>query len=131
MSAFPTDDDLRTVEQAEHMLAAAHLNLDRGLDVIDRLLHPDYVIVQPGGAVETKADTLASYRGGTRHWNRAAVDQLEVRSYGHTIVAIGRWRAAGRNGAERFDYQARFLSIWARHEGRWQNIAYQSTEIVT
>jgi hypothetical protein len=45
-------DDLNAVAQAEQQLAAAHLQLD--LETIEYLLHPDYVIIQPGGKVEYK-----------------------------------------------------------------------------
>ncbi|WP_241303653.1 nuclear transport factor 2 family protein [Burkholderia stabilis] len=128
MSTF-TEADQQAVEQAEHAIAAAHLDLDRGIDVIAHLLHPDYVLIQPGGDIETKDDVLASYRSGTRRWDTAAVDQLSTRAHGDAAIVIGRWRATGQNGAAHFDYQARFLSVWVRHDGTWRNIAYQSTEI--
>lgn len=120
-------NDFNAVVQAEHQLAAAHLQLD--LKTIEHLLHPDYVIIQPSGKVETKTEVLASYHTGTRHWDTAQVDQLDIRLYGDTAIAVGRWLASGQHGTERFDYAARFLSIWVKQGGRWQNIAYQSTEI--
>jgi ketosteroid isomerase-like protein len=59
----------------------------------------------------------------------ALIDQLDIRLYGDTAIAVGRWRASGQHGTERFDYAARFLSIWIKQAGFWQNIGYQSTEI--
>ena len=120
-------EDFNAVVQAEHQLAAAHLQLD--LKTIEHLLHQDYVIVQPGGKVETKAEVLASYHTDTRHWDTAQVDQLDIRLYGDTARVVGRWRASGQHGTERFDYAARFLSIWIKQAGRWQNLGYQSTDI--
>ena len=120
-------EDLEAVAQAERQLAEAHLRLD--MKTFEQLLHPDYVIVQPGGKVETKAEVLVSYNSGTRRWNTAQADQFDIRLYDNTAIVIGRWRASGQNGAERFDYAARFLSIWIKQEGRWQNISYQATEI--
>ena len=117
----------REVKAAERRLATAHLDLD--LQTIDQLLHPDYVIVQPGGLVEGKRETLASLRGGERSWEVAQSDQLDVRFAGRTAVVTGRWRGKGTNQGQPFDYAARFLSIWVREDGRWQNIAYQSTAI--
>lgn len=116
------------VISAEQRLAAAHLTLE--LDEFNELFHQDYVILQPGGRVETKAEVLASYASGERYWEIAEVDQMEVRLYGDTAVVIGRWRGRGVNGDERFDYSARFSSIWLRNEdGQWQNVVSQSTEI--
>jgi ketosteroid isomerase-like protein len=124
-------DDLAAVAAAiagaERELAAAHLSLE--LDTIDRLLHPDYVIVQPDGRIESKADVLASYRAGGRRWDTAEADELDVRLFGGTAIVTGRWQASGENQGEPFDYAARFLSVWFREDGRWRNIAYMATEL--
>ncbi len=117
----------REVISAEQRLAAAHLNLD--LQTIDQLLHPEYMILQPGGRVEGKQETLASLRGGQRSWEVAQSDQLEVRFAGQTAVVTGRWRGKGLNQGRPFDYAARFLSIWVIEDGRWLNIAYSATPI--
>ena len=121
-------DDLEAIAQAERQLAEAHLALD--LKTIEALLHSDYAIIQPGGKVETKADVLNSYKTDTRRWDVARVDQLNVRLYGNTAVVIGRWRASGEHGGDPFDYAARFLSVWVRQDGTWQNVGYQATELV-
>ena len=117
-------DDIDAIAHAERELAAAHLNLD--LDTIDELLHPEYVILQPDGKIETKAQVLESYRSTDRHWSVAQVDQLEIRILKNTAIVFGRWRAVGQNDKEKFDYSARFLSVWIKDEGRWQNLAYKA-----
>lgn len=119
--------DVQAVIDAEHAIAAAHVTLD--LDLIERLYHPDFVIVQPDGTIETRSDVLASYGSGERVWTSAAVDRLTVRVTGGTAVAVGRWTAQGTNRGASFDYAARFLSVWIRDHGAWRNIAYQSIEI--
>lgn len=121
------EDEKAVVAQAEEALAEAHLTLD--LELIDRLLHPDYVMVQTGGEIETKADVLASYKTGNRQWETARSDQLDIRLHDGMAVVVGRWQASGQHGANHFDYSARFLSIWVKQDGAWRNIAYQSTEI--
>ncbi|MCE7985529.1 MAG: nuclear transport factor 2 family protein [Caldilinea sp. CFX5] len=123
----PTNDSAAVI-QAEQALATAHLTLD--VATIDRLLHPTYVIVQPGGTHENKAQTLASFLAGDRHWDLAESDEMAVRLYGDTAVVTGRWRGRGRNGTVHFDYQARFLSTWVREDGAWRNVAYMATEEV-
>jgi N-acetylglutamate synthase-like GNAT family acetyltransferase len=119
--------DATAIMQAEKQLAEAHLSLD--INVISNLLHADYVILQPGGIVETKEDVLASYRAGERNWDKAFVDDLTIRLYGDTGIVNGRWQASGQNNGKQFDYVAKFLSVWIFQNGSWQNIAYHSTEI--
>lgn len=120
-------DDIEAVALAEHELAEAHLHLN--LATIDQLFHPDYIIIQPGGKVESKDEVLASYQTGTRRWDSAKSDELDVRIYGNTAVVVGRWTASGQNQSEHFDYSARFLTVWVKQDGCWQNVASQSTEI--
>jgi len=118
---------VKQIIAAEEQLADAHVRMD--IDLIDRLLHPEYVIIQSGGIVETKKQVLDSYRSGLRYWEFAKSDQMDIRVYGETAIVIGRWQAKGRNGSVNFDYVARFLSVWIRQIGRWRNLTSQSTEI--
>jgi ketosteroid isomerase-like protein len=119
----------QAIIEAEEHLAAASLNLD--LSVFEQLLHPDYVIIQPGGVIKTKAEIMASLASDTRHWQVARSDEMEVRVYGDTAVVTGRWTGKGQNGDEPFDYQARFLSVWVKENRQWCNVAFQSTPIVS
>ena len=119
--------DADILRSNEHAIADAHINLDLG--ALDRLYHPDFVIAQPDGSTETKAEVLGSFANGERHWCVAAVDELRVTIVGGTGIVLGRWRATGRNRGVEFDYAARFLSVWTHDSEGWRNLAYQSAEI--
>jgi len=121
------DLGVEQVRAAEEQLGEAHVRMD--IDLIDDLLHPDYVIIQPGGIVESKEQVLDSYRSGSRQWKFAQSDQMDIRVYGETAIVVGRWQAKGRNGNVNFDYSARFLSVWVMQDDRWLNLTSQSTEI--
>jgi ketosteroid isomerase-like protein len=110
----------------EERLAAAHLDLD--LTIIARLLHDDYLIMQPDGSTETKQEVLASYASGERHWGAAKVSDLDVSVYGKMARVVGVWSAQGTNRGQPFDYRARFVSIWIDEGQGWQNITYFSVE---
>ena len=113
--------------KAEQALAKAHLEMD--ITTIAALLHEDYILMQPAGRLETKAEVLASYQTGNRHWDRAEVEELDVKLYGDMARVVGIWIAAGTNRGKPFDYQARFISIWVKENDQWRNISYSSSEI--
>lgn len=125
----PRIDDPRTDEvlAAELAWAAAFRTLD--IDALDALMADDYTIIQPGGAVVNKAETLASLRSDQRHWETALSDEHDIRVYGDTAVVTGRWVGKGVNHGVAFDYQARYLGVWVRRAGCWQMVADLSTEI--
>jgi ketosteroid isomerase-like protein len=119
--------ELEIIRKAEQTLAKAHLEMD--ITTIAALLHEDYIIMQPGGRIETKAEVLESYQTGNRHWDRAEAAELDVNLYGDMARVLGLWIAAGTNLGIPFDYQARFVSIWIKENDQWRNISYSSSEI--
>ncbi|MCL4858468.1 MAG: DUF4440 domain-containing protein [Caldilineaceae bacterium] len=123
----PPEPRFDEVLAAELAWAAAFRTLD--IDALDAMMADDYTIIQPGGVVVNKADTLASLRSDQRHWETAASDEHDIRLYGDTAVVTGRWVGKGVNHGVAFDYQARYLCVWVRRDGRWQMVADLSTEI--
>ena len=112
---------------AERQWTEAHLHGEAA--TLEHLMADDYLKIQPDGSVAGKAEVLASYQSGERSWEAAQADEYDVRLYGETAVVIGRWTARGVNHGQRFDYAARFLSVYVKRDGHWQMVAEQSTDI--
>ena len=115
------------VLRAEREWLSAHLRLD--VAALDQLMAPDYVQIDGGGRLVGKEEVLASFRSGGRSWTEAHSDEHTVRVYGDTAMVVGRWRARGTNAGQDFDYAARYVAVWARHDGRWRMVSDQSTPI--
>lgn len=120
-------DAVTEVMAVEHEWTQAHLRGD--VATIARLMAEDYLKIESDGSVSDRAVTLAKYTPETRYWDKAEGDEYNVRIYGDTALVIGRWTARGMNNGARFDYAARFMSVYVKRDGRWQMVAEQSTEI--
>lgn len=120
-------DAIEEVLAVEREWTEAHLQGE--VATLERLMAEDYLKIQPNGSVAGKAEVLATYQPELRSWEYAQGDEYEVRLYGETAVVIGRWTARGVNHGQRFDYAARFLSVYVKRDGRWQMVAEQSTDI--
>jgi ketosteroid isomerase-like protein len=118
-------DAIEQVLLAERDWLRAHLRLD--VAVLERLMDPDYLQIDAGGGTVGKEQVLASFRSGERYWAEAHSDEHLVRVYGDAAIVVGRWRARGQNGANPFDYQARYVSVWVRRDGGWRMASDQST----
>ena len=77
---------------------------------------PDYVQIDGSGRLVDREEVLASFCSGGRNWDEAHSDDHRVRVYGDVAVVVGRWRARGTNAGKAFDYAARCVAVWARHE---------------
>ena len=118
---------LDEVLAAERDWTRAHLELD--IAMIERMLAPEYIQVSDTGRVIYREEALASYRSGQRHWDIAQSDELEVHLYEETAIVIGRWIGRGENHGQRFDYTARFSSVYVRREKGWQIVLDHSTPL--
>lgn len=118
---------MQEILAAEQAWLKAHLELDIG--AIERLMAQDYVQIDSKGEVIRRAKAIASLSSGTRHWDAAHIDQLQVRVYGHTGVVVGRWVAKGQNAGKPFNYSARYASVWVKTEQGWQMVLDQSTPL--
>ena len=116
------------VLEAEERWAMAHL--ETNVNVIDELMHPDYIIIKPDGSLWDKEIALASYIPGKRDWNEAGSSDHIVNIYGDTAIVIGLWKAKGVNNGNPFDYTARYTSLWVKEKGQLMIVSDQSTEII-
>ena len=127
-------DLLAMMDEREHVLAVerewteAHLRGD--VPTIPRLMADDYLRINADGSVTDRAATLAAYTYPKRAIGKKREgDEYIVQIHGETAIVIGRWTARGMNNGERFDYAARFMSVYVKRRGDWKMVAEQATEI--
>ena len=120
-------NEIDEVILAERAWVEAHRRLD--LNVIEKMLSEDYRQIRGDGKVIGKEEVLSSYSSENRQWDFADSDEYHIRIYGATAVLIGRWRARGINNGLKFDYTARFMTVYVKQRNIWQLVSDQSTEI--
>ena len=111
----------------ERCWAQAHRDLD--LAAIEAILAEGYRKITPDGSVIDKRQALTLYEARESGWEVAESDQLEIHVHGTTALVIGRWTGRGDNLGERFDYQARFVSVYILEGAEWKLAFDQSTPI--
>lgn len=123
------EDQLKIQEvlQVEKEWVRALRTLD--LEAIEHILADDYTQITSEGDVIGKREFLASFDGEHRHWDHAVSSDHHIRIYDNAAVMVALWRASGVNHGARFDYQARFMAVYVKREGRWQLAADQSTTL--
>ena len=124
-----SEEQIAEVMATEKAWVAAHQELNPA--VLAAIMAEDYAQISDDGSVLGRQDLLPTYKIGDRHWEIAKADEYRVRIYGDTAVVIGRWRGKGVNQGQSFDYQARFMAIYVKQDGRWQLVADQATPIST
>jgi len=107
------DDILNT----EKRWVEAHLTLNT--QDIEDVLDTDYKRIE-NDKIVTKADVLASYKSGQRHWDIAEGSDYTVNIHGDFATVVGTWRGVGINHGEHFDYSAKFLAVYVKRATGWK-----------
>jgi Domain of unknown function (DUF4440) len=124
-------DEGKQVMAAEEARVAA---LDRSdVTALESILGDDLTYVHASGKVDTKASFLAAIRSGQLHYISWRSKGLHVRAQGDMAVIDGEYWVHvidSRMQRDPFNVNIFVLTVYARRDGRWQQIAWQSTRDV-
>jgi hypothetical protein len=109
----------------EDSWAAASLQRDHGVSVVDGLLSADYVGVDSKGKIQNKAKVLEDMRSDTDTYTCSKNDSMEVHVYGPNIATVrGTWTAKGKDkNGKKFTRTSAWVDTWMERDGKWQCIA--------
>jgi ketosteroid isomerase-like protein len=97
------------------------------VQALDQILSKDLIYTHASGWRQTKAEFLASIRSGELKYHVFAMHGVRARPYGNTVIVTGDASAKVRAKRQELDVSLLFLEAYARQDGRWQLVAWQST----
>jgi ketosteroid isomerase-like protein len=114
------EDDRRAVASLDTEFQAAVKHHDAA--TIDRIQHPDMVLVFGDGRVNTKADHLAAARERSIAWEIQDEEPgtQTVRVLGDTAVVTALLRVKGTQGEVSFDRRVWFSDTYVRTPDGWK-----------
>jgi hypothetical protein len=100
---------------------------------LDRILDENLTYVHASGKVDTKASFLSAIRSGELHyisWKLMNVNVRVAGKEGDSAVLNGEYAVRVKDTRVRpdaFDVDIFFLTIYVRGDGRWRQVAWEST----
>lgn len=93
------------------------------------LLGDDLVYTHSSAAVDSKASYLESLTSGRVTYKVIKPTDLQVRVFGDLAIIHGVAAMNVDANGQAIVNTLRFTDVWARRDGRWQMIAWQSTRL--
>lgn len=94
------------------------------------ILHPALTHVHAKGQID---DYESYFRSGGTHVDYRQIDrsELKVRVLGGTALMTGRQLlvAVRKDGSGTVRIDSRVMQVWAEHDGRWRQLAFQTTPL--
>jgi hypothetical protein len=125
------DSATRAVIVAEKARAAAVVQ--GNISALEQIMAEDETYVHASGKTDTRASYLAALRSGQLRYLSFEPVKLHARVLGDTAVLDGEYSVRAvdlRVQPTPLELNIFILSVYARRNGRWQQIAWQSTRDV-
>jgi len=95
-------------------------------EALGRFLSDDYRLVSPAGDIQTKEERLSDLRSGATKFESFAYEDVNVRTYGDTAVAIARVNVKGKVRG-RDAGPATATIVFAKTKDGWKVVSGQAT----
>ena len=101
----------------------------KDIDALNKILADDLSYCHSSARLETKEDFISSITSGRTSYQSIDRDDVEVRQYGDTAVVTGQGKFHVISNGQDLRFQVRFTDVYAKREGVWQMVAWQSTKL--
>jgi len=120
-------NDIKAIEEADARRTKA--TLDKDTATLATLFGDDLLYVHGSGTAETKEQYIGLI--ASRHYDYRSLTQLRrsFRGYGDLVLVDGDVRIQVVVPAGERNFVSRYLQAWAKRDGRWQMVSWQSTPL--
>ncbi len=95
------------------------------VQALEKILADDLIYTHTTARIDTKASFIEAISSGRSKYRSVERKDVEVRQFGDSAVVTG--HAKFHVGDNKF--AARFIDVYAKRDGAWQMVAWQSTRL--
>ena len=95
------------------------------IKTLGEILADDLIYTHTTARLETKGSFIEAIVSGRTNYKSVERKDVEVRNLGDTAVVTGQARFHVGNNK----FEARFIDVYAKRNGAWQMVAWQSTRV--
>jgi ketosteroid isomerase-like protein len=124
-SAPSAEQDARTIAALDTEYQAAVKN--NNVEVMNRILADNFILVTGSGKTFTKTDLLDEARSGQYVWEHQEDTSQTVRVWGDTAVVTAKLWGKGTNDGKAFDHTLWFSDTYVRTPSGWRYVFGQAS----
>lgn len=113
----------------DEILALEHRRIEAmikgDVQALGEILADDLVYTHTTARLDTKASFIEAIRSGRSNYRSVERKDVEVLNLGDTAVVTGQARFHVGNNK----FEVRFIDVYAKRNGAWQMVAWQSTRL--
>lgn len=123
-AASPAEEEVMAVTQA----ACDAFRL-RDLAALEKLLAPEFTLVDPSGEVQPRSQAIDEVKAGDPQYDVFRNHGMVARVYGDAATVQGITSLKGRSGGQAFEVDVRFTDTLVRAGGQWRLVVSHVTRL--
>lgn len=96
---------------------------------LNELLADDLIYTHSSARLDTKASLIGGMETGSTVYKAADPRDVEAQDLGDTVVLTGAAHIEVSAGGNELSFDVRFTDVWAKRDGSWRMVAWQSTKL--
>ena len=94
---------------------------------LNELLADDLIYTHSSARLDTKQSLIGNMESGSTVYTSVVPSDVKAQDLGDSVVLTGSCRISVNSGGNAMSFGVRFTDVYARRNGKWQMVTWQST----
>ncbi len=99
----------------------------KDIATLNELIADDLVYTHSSARLDTKQSLIGNMESGSTVYTSVVPSDVKAQDLGDTVVLTGSCKISVNAGGRPNSFGVRFTDVYARRNGRWQMVTWQST----
>jgi ketosteroid isomerase-like protein len=99
----------------------------KDIATLNELISDDLVYTHSSARLDTKQSLIGNMESGSTVYTSVVPSDVKAQDFGDAVVLNGHCRISVNSGGNAMNFGVRFTDVYARRNGKWQMVAWQST----
>ena len=100
----------------------------KDIAALNELIADDMIYCHSSARLDTKESLLGNMQSGSTVYQSVVPSDVKAQDLGDAVVLTGIAHIKVSSGGKAMDFGVRFTDVWAKRNGKWQMVAWQSTK---
>ena len=100
---------------------------EKDVATLNEIISDDLVYTHSSARLDTKQSLIGNMESGSTVYTSVVPSDVKAQDLGDSVVLTGSCRISVNSGGNAMSFGVRFTDVYARRNGKWQMVTWQST----
>src|SRR5579862_6543745 len=101
----------------------------KDINTLNEIISDDLIYTHSSARLDTKKSLIGNMESGSTVYTSVVPSDVKAQDLGDTVVLTGSCKISVNAGGRPNSFGVRFTDVYAKRNGRWQMVAWQSTRL--